>query len=102
MQIQFTRKRIVNTLLVGIMALAMGSFHVQPAAAQLSRSAFRETARELNISRSQMRAVAGIMQNSKSEIEEILTPEQFEQMQSLREQQQSQPQTRSPQELQEA
>ncbi len=101
MQIQLTRKRIVNTLLIGTIVLGIGSLNIQPAEAQLSRSAFRETARELNLSRSQMREVAGIMRNFRSEIAEILTPEQFELLQSAREQQQSQTQIQNPQELQE-
>lgn len=93
MQIQRTRKRIVNTLLIGTLALGVGSLSIQPATAQLSRSAFRETARELNLSRAQMQDVAGIMRSFSSEIEEILTPEQFEILQSVREQKQSQPQS---------
>ena len=102
MQIQLTRKRIVNTFLIGAMTLAIGSIHVQPAEAQLSRSAFREMARELNLSRSQMQDVAGIMRSYSSDIQEILTPEQFELLQSAREQRQSQTQTQDPQDLQDA
>ena len=98
MQFQLARKRIVNALLIGTLALGLGSFNIQPAAAQFSRSTFLETARELNLSRSQMREVAGIMRNLNSEIEEILTPEQFELIQSAREQQQ----TQNPEELKEA
>ncbi len=98
MQIQLTRKRIVNTLLIGTLALGLGSFNIQPAAAQLDRSAFREVAEELNLSRSQMREVGGIIRGLNSELEEILTPEQLETLQSVRDQQQSQ----DPQELQEA
>lgn len=102
MQIQLTRKRIINTLLIGTMTLAIASLNIQPAQAQLNRSAFREMSRELNLSRSEMREIAGIMRNFKSEVQEILTPEQFEQLQSAREQQQSQPPTQDPQEVQEA
>ena len=102
MHIQLTRKRIVTTLLIGTLALGIGSLNIQPATAQLSRSNFREMARELNLNQSQMRAVADIMRNFNSEIEEILTTEQFELLQSAREQQQSQTQTQDPQELQEA
>ncbi|MEO0802110.1 MAG: hypothetical protein AAFY57_07540 [Cyanobacteria bacterium J06642_2] len=83
------------------MSLAIGGIHIPPASAQVSRSDFRETARELNLSRSQMREIAGIMRSFNSEIEEILTPEQFELLQSTRKQQRSQPQTQDPQELQE-
>ncbi|MEO0925780.1 MAG: hypothetical protein AAFY63_07905 [Cyanobacteria bacterium J06643_13] len=101
MQIQLTRIRIFNTLLIWVITLAIGSFHIQPAAAQFNRSSFRETARELNLSRSQMQEIAGIMRNFKSEIEEILTPEQFELLQSARKQQQSQTQTQEPYQLQE-
>ncbi|MEO1352442.1 MAG: hypothetical protein AAFW84_27195 [Cyanobacteria bacterium J06635_15] len=97
MELQLTRKRIVNTLLIGTLTLGLGSFNIQPAAAQLNRSAFREMAEELDLSRSQMREVAGIMRGLNSEIEEILTPEQFELLQSVREQQQAQ----APQQLQE-
>ncbi len=102
MQIQLTRKRIINTLLIGTMTLAIASLNIQPAQAQFHRSAFREMSRELNLSRSEMREIAGIMRNFKSEVQEILTPEQFEQLQSAREQQPSQPQTQDPQEVQEA
>ncbi len=98
MQLQLTQNRIVNTLLIGTLALGLGSFNIQPAAAQLDRSTFLETAQELNLSRSQMREVAGIMRDLNSELEEILTPEQLETLQSAREQQQSQ----DPQELQQA
>jgi hypothetical protein len=59
-------------------------------------------ARELNLSRSQMQATAGIMREFKSEIEGILTPEQVEVMQSARGQRQSQSQIQDPQQLQEA
>ena len=99
MQLQLTQKRIVNTLLTCGLALGIGSFSLQPATAQVNRGAFREVAQELNLSQSQMREVGGIMRDLNSEIEEILTPEQFELLQSTREQQQSQPQ--SPQQLQE-
>jgi len=102
MQIQLTRKRIINTLLIGTMTLTIASLNIQPAQAQLNRSAFREMSRELNLSRSEMREIAGIMRNFKSEVQEILTPEQFEQLQSAREQQPSQPPTQDPQEVQEA
>ncbi|EKU99921.1 hypothetical protein Lepto7375DRAFT_2007 [Leptolyngbya sp. PCC 7375] len=98
MQFQITRKRIVNTLLIGTLALGLGSFNSQPATAQLDRSTFREVAQELDLSRSQMRQVGGIMRDLNSELEEILTPEQLETLQSAREQQESQ----DPQELQEA
>lgn len=98
MNFQLTRKRIVNTLLVGTLALGIGSFNLQPAAAQMDRSAFREVAEELNLSRSQMRQVGGIMRGVNSELEEILTPEQIELIQATRAQQQSQ----DPQELQAA
>ena len=102
MPIQFTQKRIINTLLVGTLALGIGSLNIQPAAAQVDRSAFREMARELNLSRSQMRETADIMQDFKADIEGILTPEQLEVLQVVREQQQSQTQTQDPQEFQEA
>ncbi|MEO1743936.1 MAG: hypothetical protein AAFR99_19240 [Cyanobacteria bacterium J06629_9] len=102
MQIQLTRKRIVNTLLIGTLALGIGSLTIQPATAQLSRSAFREAAKELNLSRSQMQDVAGIMRGFSSEIQEVFTPEQLELLQSAREQQQSQTPAQDPQELREA
>ena len=98
MQLQLTQKRIVHTLLIGTLTLGLGSFNSQPAVAQLDRSAFREMAEELDLSRSQMREVAGIMRDLNSEVEDILTPEQSELLQSTREQQQIQ----SSQELQEA
>lgn len=96
MQLQLTRQQIASILLIG--TLGLGSFHIQPAAAQLDRSAFREIAEELDLSRSQMREVGGIMRSLNSEIEEILTPDQFELLKSAQKQQQSQ----DPQELQEA
>ncbi|MEM9265265.1 MAG: hypothetical protein AAGA46_07045 [Cyanobacteria bacterium P01_F01_bin.13] len=96
MKFQLTRKGIVNASLIG--ALGLGSFHIQPAAAQLDRSTFREVAKELNLSRSQMREVGSIIRDLNSELEEILTAEQIETLQSARDQQQSQ----DPQELQEA
>ena len=99
MQFQLTRDRIINTLLIGTMALAIGSFHIQPAAAQLDRSTFREVAQELNLSQSQMREVAGIMRGFNSELQEILTPEQLERMQLAQEQQS---QTHDTQEIKEA
>ncbi|MEL7065668.1 MAG: hypothetical protein AAFP00_18150 [Bacteroidota bacterium] len=102
MQIQLTRKRIVNTLLIGTLALGIGSLTIQPAIAQPSRSAFREAAKELNLSRSQMQDVAGIMRGFSSEIQEVFTPEQLELLQSAREQQQSQTPAQDPQELREA
>ncbi len=98
MQIQFNRKQIVSTLLIGTMTLGIGSLTIQPVRAQL-RSSFRETARELNLSRSQMREIAGIMQDFSYEIQEILTPEQFELLQLARKQQTP---TQDPQDLQEA
>ena len=87
MPIQFTRKGVFSLLLVGTLALGIGSFNLQPADAQLSRSTFRATARELNLSRSQMRKVAGVMRSFKSDLEDILTPEQFELLQSAPQQQ---------------
>ncbi|MEO1523267.1 MAG: hypothetical protein AAFU78_21175 [Cyanobacteria bacterium J06633_2] len=99
MQTQLTRKRIINTLLIGTIALGIGSLTIQPAEAQLSRSSFREMARELDLSRSQMRDVAGIMRDFRSEIEDILTPEQFDLLQSTREERQSQTQTQNRQEF---
>lgn len=102
MKIQFIRKRIVGAVLIGAMALGLGSLHSQPAEAQLSRSAFREAAKELNLSRSQMQDVAGIMRGFSAEIQETLTPEQFEQLQSAREQQPSQSQGQDPEALQDA
>lgn len=90
-QRQLANALVTNTLLVGTLVLGIGSLGVQPAQAQMSRSAFRETARELNLSRSQMQGVAGIMRDFSDEIQDILTPEQFELLQSTREQQASQP-----------
>lgn len=98
MQLQLTRKGIVNALMVGTLALGFGSFHLQPAAAQMDRSTFRELAEELDLSRSQMREVGGIMRSLNSDIEDILTPDQLELLKSTREQQQSQ----DPDELREA
>ena len=98
MQFQITRKRIVSTVLIGTLALGLGNFNGQPATAQLDRSTFREVAQELDLSRSQMRQVGGIMRDLNSELEEILTPGQLETLQSAREQQESQ----DPQDLQEA
>ncbi|NEQ55593.1 MAG: hypothetical protein F6K11_36695 [Leptolyngbya sp. SIO3F4] len=98
MSIQLTRKRIVNALLMVTLTMGLGSLTIQPATAQIDRSTFREVAEELNLSRSQMRSVAGIMRDLNSDIEDILTDEQFELLKSTREQEQ----TQNPQELQEA
>ncbi|MEM9215369.1 MAG: hypothetical protein AAGD25_13600 [Cyanobacteria bacterium P01_F01_bin.150] len=92
MPFQLTRKRIVKTVLIGTLVLGVGSVNMQPAIAQLSRSEFRELAQELDLSRSQMRDVAGTMRGFKSEVEDILTPEQLDLLQSAQEQQQSDPQ----------
>ena len=64
----------------------------------MDRSAFREIAQELNLSRSQMREVGGIMRDLNSEITEILTAEQLDALKSAREQQQ----TQAPEELKES
>lgn len=100
MQLQLTRKRIINPLLIGTLALGLGSFYSRPAIAQLDRSAFRELAEELDLSRSQMLEVGGIMRSFNSELEDILTSEQLEVLQSAREQQQSE--TQDPEDIQEA
>ena len=92
MHLQLTQKRIVSTVLIGTMAVTIGSIHAQPAAAQLDRNTFREAASELGLSRSQTRDVAGIVRGFNDELQEILTPEQLEILQSAREDQQSQPQ----------
>ncbi len=84
---QFTRRQIFNTLLIGTLAVGIGSFNLQPSDAQLNRSNFRQTARELDLSRSQMRQVAGIVRSFKSDIKDILTPEQFERFRSAQKQQ---------------
>lgn len=87
MPIKVTRRGIFNTLLIGTLALGIGSFNLQPSVAQLDRSNFRQTARELNLSRSQMRQVAGIMRSFRSDIEDILTPGQLELFQTAQKQQ---------------
>ena len=97
MQLQLTRKGIVNALLVGTLTVGFGSFYLQPATAQMDRSSFRELAEELDLSRSQMREVGGIMRNLNSEIEDILTADQLDLLKSAREQQQAQ----DPEEFQE-
>ncbi len=102
MKFQPTQKRIVNTLLIGAVAITIASLQVQPANAQMSRSAFREAARELDLNRSQMREIGGIMKNSKSELQAILTPEQFELLQSARQQAQTQAQARNPEQFKSA
>lgn len=81
---QITQKRLVNIVLIG--TLGLGSFQIQPAAAQVDRSAFREVAEELDLSRSQMRQVGGIMRGLNSDVEDILTTEQFDLLRSTREQ----------------
>lgn len=86
MPIQFTRRRLFNLLLIGTLALGIGSFNIQPAAAQLNRSTFLKTARELDLSRSQMRKVARIMRGFQSDMKDILTSEQLELLQSERQQ----------------
>lgn len=90
MQFRLTRKQIINAFL--LVALGIGSLSIQPAAAQVSRSAFRETAEELGLSRSQMREVGGIMRSLNSEVEDILTTEQFELIKAAREEQNQDPQ----------
>ncbi len=92
MQRQLTRKGLIKTLLITTLTLGMGSFNNQPASAQLDRSTFRETAQELNLSRSQMRETAGIMRDFKSDIETILTSEQLEILQTAQEQPPQEPQ----------
>jgi len=103
MEIQFTRKQIIKPLIIGTMVLGIGSFNVQPAAAQVDPSVMREMAEELELSRSQMRQLAGIMRGLRSEIEDILTSEQLELLQAAREEMQSQaqPQIQNAQELKE-
>ena len=101
MRIQHTREKIVKALLIGTVTLTTGTFNLQPATAQFNRSTFRETSRELNLSRSQMREVAGILRSFNSEIKDILTPEQFEELKSAKEQQQSNPQGHNLQNLHE-
>lgn len=98
MKIQFTRKQIVSILLIGTMALGFGSLNIQPTAAQFSRSTFVKTARELNLSRSEMRKVAGVMRGFRAEIQDILTPEQYEALKTKRKQQKPH---QSPQKLKE-
>lgn len=98
MPIQFTRKRLFSLLLLGTLALGIGNVTIQPAAAQHNRSAMRQTARELNLSRSQMFKIAGIMRDFRSEMKDILTPEQFELLQSTQQQQS----TTEPQEVRDA
>ena len=84
--------------MIGLTALTVGSFHSQPAAAQMNRGNFREVARELGLSQSQMRQVGGIMRDLNSDLEDILTDEQFDLLKESREQEQ----TQNPEELQEA
>lgn len=86
MPTQFTRQRIFSLLLTGTMLLGVGSVYMEPAAAQFNRSAFRQTARELNLSRSEMFKIAGIMRGFRSEMKDILTPDQYELLQSTRKQ----------------
>ena len=88
---QLTRKGIVNALLVGTLALGIGSF-AQPASAQLDRGSFRELASELDLSRSQMREVGGIMRSLNSDVKDILTSDQFELLKSSREDESDDPQ----------
>lgn len=103
MQIQFTRKQIIRSLAIGTMVLGIGSFNVQPAAPQVAPSVIRQMAEELDLSRTQMRQLAGIMRGFRSEIEDILTSEQIELLQSAREEMQSQtqPQVHNVQKLKE-
>ncbi|MEB3213238.1 MAG: hypothetical protein VKL39_17945 [Leptolyngbyaceae bacterium] len=104
MKLQFTRKQIIKPLAIGTMILGIGSFNLQPAAAQVDRNAMREMAEELDLSRSQMRQLAGVMRSFRSEIEDILTSEQLELLQAAREelQSQTQAQIQNAQELKEA
>ena len=87
MQIRLTRSVFSNLLLIGTLALSIGSLYAQPAAAQLNRSNFRELAEELDLSRSQMREIGGIMRGFNAELQEILTAEQYESLQAARAQQ---------------
>ena len=82
MRIRLTRNVLRNTLLIGALAVSIGSIYAQPAAAQMNRSNFRELADELDLSRSQMREIGGIMRGFNAELQEILTDEQYEVLQA--------------------
>ncbi|MEO1096023.1 MAG: hypothetical protein AAFX01_14105 [Cyanobacteria bacterium J06638_28] len=56
---------------------------------QLAEARPPEGMRELNLSRSQMRQLRDIMQDYQSDLQGILSPEQLEEMQDLREAQQN-------------
>lgn len=99
MQLQLTRKGIANIALVGAIAMTVSVLQSQPASAQLNRSNFREVASELNLSRSQMREVGGIMRNFNTELQDILTEEQYELLQASRESQASGSEAQDPQAL---
>jgi len=90
MQIQFTRQQIITPLVIGTMILGIGSFNLQPAKAQVDRSAMREMAEDLNLSRSQKRQLAGVMRNFRSELDDILTADQLELLHAARQEMQSQ------------
>lgn len=103
MPFQLTRKRIANTVLIGTLILGIGSINMRPAIAQMSRSEFRDLAQELDLSRSQMRSVAGTMRGFKSDVEDILTPEQLDLLQAAQDQSQGEEQqAQDPQDVQNA
>jgi hypothetical protein len=66
-----------------------------PAQSQVNREAIRS----LNLSRSQMRQMRGVMQGYQSELGEILTPEQQRQLEDLQAERQNQPTPASPPDL---
>lgn len=89
--------RFAKTFLILTATLTIGGFHIRPVLAQADKSAIVETARKLNLSLPQMRAMRSIMQDFSADVQQVLTPEQYEQLQLVREQQQSQPENGDPQ-----
>ena len=72
----------VGLVIAGSSLLLMASPQLVSAQATTDPAAIRQ---ELDLNRSQMRQLRGIMQDHRAELEDILTPEQLEEMQALRE-----------------
>lgn len=81
----FNMRSLPKWLLIGlgVGALVLGT--PQLARSQSSR-VNREAVRALNLSRSQMREMRSVMQSYQSDIQNILTSEQIEQLEDLQEQ----------------
>ncbi|MEM9005341.1 MAG: hypothetical protein AAGE59_17685 [Cyanobacteria bacterium P01_F01_bin.86] len=72
----------VGLIITGTSLLLITSTPIAQAQSTIDPGAIR---RELGLNRSQMRQLRDIMQDYQAELEDILTPEQLEEMQDLRE-----------------